>query len=84
MSGHNNTGDCCQRKVVTHPMCVNILASSVHVLANPKSHSLSMGGSLLSNRVLSNFKSLQACSANCRHDGNRRRRIVQTSASQQD
>jgi len=37
---------------------VNMLASSVHVLAKPKSHSLSIGGSLLSNKVLSSLRSL--------------------------
>ena len=35
-----------------------MLASSVHVLAKPKSHSLSIGGSLLSNKVLSSLRSL--------------------------
>lgn len=39
-------------------MWVNMLASSVHVLAKPKSHSFSIGGSLLSNKVLSSLRSL--------------------------
>jgi hypothetical protein len=44
-------------------MWVYMLASSVHVLANPKSHSFSTGGDSADSSVLSSFKS--RCATQC-------------------